>query len=219
MTKKLLTAATILLSTFFMGRAQLGVQAGAMAVPGEAYPSTVNLAGERLGGMLSYTAGLFYEYRINKNLVVRPELNWLHKRWGEEHIDDVIEETLDRVMGINYLEVPLQLLYAPAADKGILLGGGPAILFGMNGKMKTKSSVGTSTSEAYKFNQTDGEKALTIGVNLLLGYRFNKIHLTLNYNRGLTNKGEHTSNAFKDYGNESHIALRVGYHFLKGGKK
>ncbi|MBX2967006.1 MAG: outer membrane beta-barrel protein [Cyclobacteriaceae bacterium] len=222
MTKKLLIIVVILTGNVFISRAQVGVQVGIMSQT-EAFPN-IDHHDERLGGILSYTTGITYEYRINKLLTVRPELNWLHKRWGggwEYTIFDVIVESEDanRTMTINYLELPLQLILTSKGNEGFMIGGGPAIQYGISGNMKTTSTTGINESEyPYKFNEPYGEKSLTLGVNLMLGYRFNKVHLTLNCNKGLTNRDENPDTFFINHGNDLHFSLRVGYTFLKSDR-
>ncbi|MBX2967005.1 MAG: PorT family protein [Cyclobacteriaceae bacterium] len=210
MINKLFIITVILTSNVFISRAQLGVQVGALFVPGEAFltsPENGMSYSDPLSGTLRYTAGISYGYRITTHLVVRPELNWLHKMW-----EDWDYGFGDVKMSINYLELPLQLVFTSKGNEGIMIGGGPAILYGIGGKFKDVSS---GNEYPYKFNEPDGEKALTLGVNVMLGYRFKRAFFSLNYNRGLTNRDEHPDNFFLNHGNESHVALRVGYMFLK----
>lgn len=206
--KKLIIAAIAILLYATPTKAQFGVQAGAVGVPGEAFPTADNL--DKLGGAAGFTLGVFYQYAVGEKFVFQPAVNLLNKRWKDD-LDDGFEVTS---MSINYLEIPLQFVYTGGKDKGFFAGAGPSILFGIGGKYKIEGDGVQDFEENYEFNTTKfPEKPLTIGLNAMVGYNFGGLMVGVNYGMGLTNRDVPDN---KDFGNESHFALRIGYIFSSG---
>jgi hypothetical protein len=87
---------------------------------------------------------------------------------------------------INYLELPLNLVYKPMLGSGKLIAGfGPYFGYAISGKYKYNDN-----SEDIKFgnNAEDDLKPLDIGANLLFGYEFmSKISIQMNAQLGLVN--------------------------------
>ncbi len=188
----------------YLTHAQFGIQAGAVGVLGEAFPTYDQT--DLLGGTTGYTVGVFYSARISNILLFQPSLNYLTKGWKDE-LDDGVEITVTK-MTVRYLEMPLQLVYKQQKTSGFFAGIGPSVLYGLSGT-RLVSIDGDETSTDYTFGNEEGqEPPLTIAINAMVGYSFGKIQLHLNYNRGITNQ-----DADKLYGNETHLALRIGYIF------
>lgn len=206
--KKLIIAAIVIFFYAVPAQAQFGVQAGAVGVPGEAFPTADNF--DKLGGASGFTLGVFYQHAVGEKFVFQPAVNLLNKSWKDD-LDDGFEVTS---MTINYLEIPLQFVYTGGKDKGFFAGAGPSILFGMGGKYKIEGSGVQGFEEDYEFNSTKyPEKSLTIGLNAMVGYNFGGLMLGVNYGMGLTNRDVP---ATMDFGNEAHFALRLGYLFGGG---
>ncbi len=202
----------LLAGTGIQTRAQFGIQGGLVGVPGEAFPTHDGL--DKLGGAMGYTFGVFYNVRISDILVFQPSVNWLNKVWKDELEDVTFQETIKTKVTVNYLELPLQLVYKQSKSFGFLAGVGPSILYGVSGTRTITEDDGFNTTQTktdYEFGKEDGqEKTLTVSFNAMVGYAFGRLQVHLNYNRGLTNQD--TNN---NHGNESHLALRIGYAFKK----
>jgi hypothetical protein len=202
---------TLLLTLFIVtscankAQAQFGIQAGAVGILGEAFPTDDGL--DKLGGAMGYTGGLFFNARISESLVIQPSVNWLNKQWKDE-LDDGVDIT-ETLVSLNYIEVPVQLVFKKQKASGFFIGAGPSLLYGISGT-RTVTVNGDESSTEYTFGTEEGqEDPLTIAINGMIGYSFGRIHLHLNYSQGLTNQADENKNK----GNESHLALRLGYIF------
>jgi len=102
-------------------------------------------------------------------------------------------EGSDVKVNIGYLEIPINLLYKPLLGEGrLLMGFGPYVAFGINGKLKNDNA-----EEDIKFSSevsaTDPDPDFTIkrfdaGANLLFGYEFTqRLSAQLNAQLGLLN--------------------------------
>ena len=125
---------------------------------------------------------------------------------------------------LSYLELPLNLLYKPLLGTGhLLLGFGPYIAYGLGGKAKFETPIGSTKEDIVfdnEFTRNDqyGQyfKRLDFGGNLFFGYELsNGISLQLNTQLGMakinadntTYPEEKTS--FKNTG----FGLSLGYMF------
>jgi hypothetical protein len=202
--KTILLIAVAFLFTSHQVNAQIGIQAGVVGVFGEAYPTDDGT--DFLGGATGYTLGLFYSARISNILIFQPSLSWLNKGWKDE-LDDGFDIT-ETKMSVNYLEIPLQLVYKQQKASGFFAGIGPSVFYGISGT-RTVTVNGNETSSDHTFGDEEGqEKPLTIGFNAMVGYSFGRIQVHLNYGQGLTNNSD-----TENQGIGSHLALRIGYIF------
>jgi hypothetical protein len=186
---------------------QFGIQAGPVATLGEAFDTADGL--DKLGGMIGFTFGAFYNVSLTKNFAIQPSVNYLNKRWGDELEDLDTGDITNTSMSINYLEIPVQLVFHSEQETGVFAGIGPSLMYGLSGK-RTVDFNGNKTSTDYEFGSgTNQEPPMTIGFNAMFGYDFGKVLMGLNYSMGLSNQPEDNQNQ----GNGSHLALRVGYTF------
>jgi hypothetical protein len=125
-----------------------------------------------------FTAGVTTITPISANFSFMPSLNFVQKGFVYKESDYKSE------LALNYLELPLNVVYN---RDGFFAGAGPAISFGLSGKMKETVMGQTETSDV-KFGSADDQfKTVEIGANFLAGYQFrNGIILSANYNFGFT---------------------------------
>jgi hypothetical protein len=195
--------------TFQATKAQFGIQAGVVGVPGEAFPTADG--NDKLGGATGYTFGIFYQMPVGEKFVFQPGINLLNKGWKDDL--DGVEIT---TMKINYLEMPLQMVYTGGKDKGFFIGAGPSLLFGLGGTYKIERSNGPNVERDYEFGGNDTQEGgFTLGLNAMAGYNFGKFMIGVNYGMGISNRDVPANAEFQDFGNQSHFALRVGYLFKK----
>lgn len=155
-----------------------------------------------------FEVGVNAEIPIAPSFYFQPGLSFITK--GTK----VTESGYDAKVNLNYLELPLNLIYKAGLTQGnVLLGFGPYLAYGIGGKIKTQ---GTSTD--IKFKGTPGNdantyyyKPLDAGLNLLAGYEFtNRVSLQLNAQLGVVNLNAYGNNA--KYHNTG-FGLSVGYRF------
>ncbi|HEY1166470.1 MAG TPA: porin family protein [Chitinophaga sp.] len=122
---------------------------------------------------------------------------------------------------LNYLEMPLNLMYKAKVGKGKFFGGfGPYVAYGIGGKIKGKNEASGLTVEMdVKFkNQTTAAtnvayvKPLDLGINIPVGYELDMgLLFSANFSLGLTNTSPYQSETEKNY----YLGLSVGYLFKK----
>ncbi len=183
---------------------QIGVQAGLIGVPGEAFTTADGL--DKAGGAMGFTVGIYYDYPVSEKLTFQPAVNLVNKKWKDDL--DGIEIT---EVSINYLEIPLQVVFNQGGEKGFFFGAGPSLMYGLSGKADITIG-GSKTSFDYEFGSGEFEEnPLTIAANIMAGYSFGSLNINVNYSHGITNQ----PGSDRDQGNENHFALRIGYKFGK----
>lgn len=123
-----------------------------------------------------------------------------------------LENTSDGKLSLNYIEVPLNLVYKPMLGTGrLLLGFGPYVGYGIGGKVEN-----SGIEYDVKFKKEAGNAANTVyykpfdaGANILFGYEFsNKLSAQLNAQLGLINMNAYDNDAkYKNTG----FGVSLGY--------
>lgn len=110
---------------------------------------------------------------------------------------------------LNYLEVPLNLVYKPVlGDGNLIVAFGPYVGYGLGGKAKSDGGdvdieMGSEEGSLYNY------KAFDMGANLSFGYMFGAgLSLQFNTQLGLVNI-RHGDDAVKNTG----FGLSLGYRF------
>lgn len=194
--KKILTMMALLLMQQFHSSAQLsyGLTAGMsisnyhiVAKP-PLVPATVRSNFETKSG---FTAGGFVNIPLAKTLYFQPGVNYVQK--GFKDFDT--ENQLKISTTINYLEVPLNLLYKTNNKKGdyisqnLMIGFGPVISMALSGKTRYEFNE-TESEDKIKFGDSDEDdmKGMDIGANVMMGVQTQSgILIMANYNLGFSN--------------------------------
>ena len=121
--------------------------------------------------------------------------------------------TTKATVNLNYLELPVNLLYRIKFAPGMNLyfGAGAYLGYGLSGKIK--ASYGGSSSEtniSFGSGGSDRYKNPDYGVNFIVGQRIKHIFLDVNYSLGLANLAE--DDQYYKFHNRS-LGLSVGYWF------
>lgn len=133
-----------------------------------------------------FNAGINVEINLAPDFYFKPELLYTTK--GTKNTDGSNDN--DVTLNLNYLELPLNLLYkAPVGTGSVLLGFGPYVAYGLGGKAK---GGGESVDVKFKNNPGTADaiyfKPFDAGANLLAGYAFTpKISAQINAQLGLAN--------------------------------
>lgn len=205
--KKLLTIIALICSlSVYTANAQIGVQVGAVASTHAAFPPYDSL--EKVSGAIGYTAGVFYKYWLTDHVSIQPALNFVNKRWWEE-LDDGGTFYITRV-SMNYLELPVQVVFTTKKTRGLFVGAGPSLMVGLWGRRTVTEDGDLIEDNKIKIGSINApEKKLTVAVNLMGGYSFKRFLTSLNYTKGITNQPVNDA----DHGNVSQLTLRVGFLF------
>jgi hypothetical protein len=120
--------------------------------------------------IMGFHIGLNAEFRLTNEIYIRPGLIYNQKgtRWASN--PDISEK-------VNYIDLPLPLVYQPQLGKGnLLLGFGPYIGFGVGGVYKEDNAeIAVKFRNTYSTFPTVREfKRLDGGAVLLAGYEFKK---------------------------------------------
>ncbi|MDP9048564.1 MAG: PorT family protein, partial [Bacteroidota bacterium] len=119
-------------------------------------------------------------------------------------------------LALNYLEVPVNLLYNIHVGVGkVFIGAGPYLGWGVSGKgtatgAATSTGSGTETNNITFGSGANDTKNPDFGINILGGFRFTSgLSLSAGYGIGLANLSNDNSGTIKN----NVVSLSVGYFF------
>jgi hypothetical protein len=188
-TKLMATAVAALLSTalfaqkmtYDAGRTTFGLRAGVnFATINGKEPNGDKLENDINTG---FHVGLNAEIPVGTGTYLQPGV--LYSQKGAEFEDSA-------ELQLNYIEIPVNLVYKPVLGAGrLLLGFGPYVGFGLGGKLKVDNGAETDVefTKNYDINYVGRAqyKGIDGGANLLAGYEFsNKLSFQINAQLGLT---------------------------------
>lgn len=158
-----------------------------------------------------FNIGVDYEIAVAPDFYFAPGLFFATKGSKYEYEGVDVEEKIT----LNYLEVPLNLVYKPVLGSGnLIVAFGPYLGYGLGGKYKLEGSEGgvsASVEEDITFGSNEDEdlKPLDVGANIGFGYMFGAgLSLQFNTQLGLVNIS-HDDDAIKNTG----FGLSLGYRF------
>ncbi|MBI3719923.1 MAG: PorT family protein [Sphingobacteriales bacterium] len=162
------------------------------------------------------TIGVIADLKLSHHFTLQHGLNFTQK--GSKINLNFDTDKVHSKETLNYIELPINILYSVEAGKGKFFGGaGPAFNYGIGGKSEsTITSNGQTTSDSHnvKFGNsvgTDDYKPLEIAGNIIAGYELqNGLFFSANYNFGINNI------AVEDNSGKIHnryFGLRIGYKF------
>lgn len=165
-------------------KAIFGITAGASLANTQLKAEGITISAESKIGL---TAGIIADIPIADNFSLQPALNFLQKGYK------VSEDNYTDKLTLNYIELPLNVLFKPEMQKvQLFVGAGPSVAYALSGKEKEEDNGSTETYK-YKFGNNPDEhdmKRLEIGANFIAGVETKTGFLVaLNYNLGLSNVG------------------------------
>jgi hypothetical protein len=158
----------LLMGMLFIGYpllAQLGFQAGAaFSSAREKYEGISMEFGTKTG----FIAGAFYRHDFTGKFAFQPEVNFLQKGGKYSETIDEGDGTYDMEIDLtlNYLEIPLYLIYNGGKASGFYAGLGPSFNWGLSGTSKVNGE-----SEDIKFGNDEDLKPFFLGINGMVGYQ------------------------------------------------
>lgn len=196
--------------TYDAGRTTFGVRAGVnfQNINGK------NSSGDKLENNVrtGFHAGVNAEVPLGTGFYVQPGVLYSQKGTEFDNNDE---------LQLSYIEVPVNLVYKPILGTGrMLLGFGPYVGFGINGKYKTASGA---EGEVEFENEVPSNpaavayvKRMDAGANLLAGYEFaNKFSFQVNAQLGLMDIRPDMPSVSNDKGRWANtgFGLSLGYRF------
>lgn len=184
--------------------AQFGLQAGAVfSSAKEKYEGMSMEYGTKTG----FTFGLFYRHDFAGKFAFQPEVNFMQKGGEYSETIDEGDGTYDMNidLDLNYLEIPLYLLYNGGKESGFYAGLGPSFNFGLSGKVNEDGD-----SYDIAFGSDKDYKPFFLGINGMVGYQMQN-GLTANafVSQSLTNSN--TDEGSDATFNMFSFGIRLGY--------
>lgn len=144
-----------------------------------------------LKARLGFRAGVMADIPITDRLSVRPQLLYSAKGYkvdprpllasllgGFGGLTDALPDSLVQTVGVNYLEVPVQVMYGLDAGPGrVVIGAGPYVAYALGGSLNGKTEAFSNSINRFDY-----------GANLSLGYEL-PMGLTVSayYSHGFAN--------------------------------
>ena len=169
-----------------------------------------------------YHVGVFGEIGIAPTFYFQPGVFYGTK--GSVSKDEILGQSLKQTLTLGYLEVPLNLVFKPGLGNGhIVLGFGPYIAYGVNGKVKLEGAGSKGEHDVVFQNTveiTDNEddyyvKRIDSGANLFFGYQFmGGLFFQINTQLGLVDiSPDYTGFSDDTKWNNTGFGLSAGYLF------
>lgn len=116
--------------------------------------------------MTGAAVGVYAEFPLVKELYLQPNL-FYEMKGGKSKNDG------DMKTRLNYLTLPVDLVYKPKLGNGnLVLGAGPYVGYALSGKIKGDPHSGSFTGDRSPFNGNNPLKRLDAGGHLQIGYEF-----------------------------------------------
>lgn len=155
------------------------------------------------------TLGVNLAVPLSTSFMFQPEINWTQKGWKDE------EGGVDYSATLNYIEIPVYVLWNSGASKGegstggFYLGLGPAINFAIGGKFKAddqEQDIEFGDDEA-----NDDYSGFEFALNGTAGYMFSGFYIGTVYSYGLSNIAPGGPDNYTI--NNRYFGIRLGYTF------
>lgn len=210
--KKLLSLSFALLLIGAMTQAQtarFGFSAGAALASQSSKTSGISINSDSKAG---FTLGVMSDISLSDAFSFQPGLNFTQKGGKFDFSDLGFPGAGDVNYTLNYLELPLNVVFKANAGSGkFFVGAGPSLGFGLSGKVKSGSD---EEDVNFGSNTEDDLKPFDFGGNILAGYELsNGLFFALNYNTTLNNLSTESDVTTRN----RYFGIRIGY--LLGGKK
>ena len=148
-------------------------------------------------------------FPIATNLSVQPELQYSSD--GTRWLQETSEYSADASLKLDYIELPVSLVYNLARDVDFHLG--PYVAFLANASSEATLKTGSSTLNLISDLDKDNFKSTDFGMQAGMRFHLNPIYIGFGYKLGLTEVAQDNArNYFGDAANRS-IRLSVGYTF------
>ncbi|MFM9946164.1 MAG: porin family protein [Bacteroidia bacterium] len=204
-----------------MGRSSFGVFGGV---------NMQNINGKDAGGtklanslVTRFNIGINYEIPLAPEFCFQPGLQFITKgtKGPVMYTDNSGTHSITREIKLNYIEMPLNLVFKPILGNGyMILGFGPYVGYSIGGKAKFTGSPAPSDADI-QFVKTAPDndannliyfKKLDVGANFFVGYELGSgLNLVLNSQLGLININSATTSKMAN--KNTGFGLALGYRF------
>jgi hypothetical protein len=164
----------------------------------------------------SYFVGVVASVPVSKNIIFRPQLEYIQKGW-KNHFD-YTDNSQDHDVRIkaNCIDVPLNFVYdAPTKSGRFFIGTGPYLSYCLSGNVHNELDA-TTTDLVFNSSDTTGFSAnrIDVGINVIAGYEFRGgFFLSLNYSHGFVDFRTELKNTANPHNKNTVLGLSLGYMF------
>lgn len=129
-----------------------------------------------------FNGGVNVEFPVSNGFYLQP---------GVEYRQKGAELSNGNKLTLSYVDIPVNFIYKPALGRGsMLLGFGPYVGFGIDGKMKSPNGTERKVNFDNSYSLSEAEdiqfKKLDAGANFMIGYEFkSKLSAALKAQLGL----------------------------------
>lgn len=156
-----------------------------------------------------FHVGIWAGFPIATNLSIQPELQYSSD--GTRWLQESSEYSADASLKLDYIELPISLVYNLSRDVDFHLG--PYVAFLANASSEATLKTGSSTLNLISDLDKDNFKSTDFGMQAGMRFHLNPIYIGFGYKLGLTEVAQDNArNYFGDAANRS-IRLSVGYTF------
>lgn len=166
--------------------------------------------------VVSYFAGVVASVPVSKNIIFRPQLQYIQKGW-KNHVEYTdASKDYDARLKANCIELPLNFVYdAPTKSGRFFIGAGPYVSCALSGTLKNETD-GTVADIVFDESDTTGLPAnrIDVGINVIAGYEFRGgFFLSVNYSHGFVDFRTALKNASDPHNKNTVLGLSLGYMF------
>lgn len=156
-----------------------------------------------------FHVGVWAGFPIATNLSLQPELQYSSD--GTRWLQETSEYSADASLKLDYIELPVSLVYNLSRDVDFHLG--PYVAFLASASSEATLKTGSSTLNLISDLDKDNFKSTDFGMQAGMRFHLNPIYIGFGYKLGLTEVAQDNArNYFGDAANRS-IRLSVGYTF------
>ena len=158
-----------------------------------------------------FNGGINVEFPVTSGFYLQPGVEYRQKGADLKNGNE---------LRISYIDIPVNFIYKPTLGAGsILLGFGPYVGFGMNGKLKAANSTERKVVFKNTYSASEAEdiqfKKLDAGANFIIGYECkSKLSVAVKAQLGLMNINPDTNiPGDKTRYRNTGFGLSLGYRF------
>ncbi|MEP6597587.1 MAG: porin family protein [Ginsengibacter sp.] len=168
-----------------------------------------------VSSVLSFFGGFVASVPLSKNIIFRPQLQFIQKGW-KNHFDFDNSQDYDARIRAECIDLPLNFVYnVPTKNGRFFIGAGPYLSLALSGNAHNELD-NTDTKITFKSADTSGFSAnrFDIGANVIAGYEFrNGFFVSLNYSHGFIDFRTELKNATNPSNKNTVVGLGIGYMF------
>lgn len=180
--------------------------------------STLNVSGVNLAGEFSPKAGFhiggLVAFPVTQKLEIRPEL--LYSNQGYKYKETASEGSYESTANINYIAIPIMVVYSPVSRFNIELGPQLSLLIDHKADVTFDSAFPDFPDQKRTVDYDNKTQSLEVGINAGVSYLLTKnLFLSGRYNYGISTVNKKYENSvYEDEKDRNSVfQFSIGYLF------